>query len=240
MISDNTQDDTYRFYDNESKIRYDVYNDTDNIYVRIATSDYLAQAKILKLGFNIWVDQKGKKNKDVGIIFPQKQDIKKDFDKKNKNSLGQGEVSNQERQNKQLENLHEQYENSEKLMSIINLGDVTGIEDINLEFEQYDVTASIDFDEYGELQYEAIIPIKYIFTDKKYDDGVYSVGIVSGKIDMANSMRSQQGSSGKGGGKGGGKGKGKGMGGGKSGGVRNQMSGLSTPIDIWFSVDIKK
>ena len=237
ILSDNNKDDTFRYYDEEGKIRYDVYNDDDNIYIRIATSDYSAQTKILKSGFNIWVDQKGKKNKDAGIVYPQKQDVSKKSSRKKDTSLTQEKSNNQDKQKMLLERLHKQYEKSEKIMSIIGLGDVVDIEDINLEFEQYDITASINFDEYGELQYEAIIPIKYIFTDKKDDNGVYSVGIVSGKIDIGNSMRTQRDGKGKGGGRG--------MGGGRPGGRKpsvgkSQMSGLSTPIDIWFSVKINK
>lgn len=241
FLSENIEDESFRYYDDESKVRYDIYNDKDNIYVKIATSDYLSQTKILKLGFNIWVDQKGKKNKDSGITFPLKQDFRKGMGKTKMGSNEFSDFSTVDNKNRLFDNLHKQFDKSKKVMTIIGLGDVEESEDINLEFEQLDIKADVKFNRYSELIYEAVIPIKYIFTEEKYNNGIYSLGIVSGKMSMDGSMKSNQG-----GGKGGGKGKGGGRsgggrsGGGKSGGVKNQMSGLATPIDIWFKVKINK
>lgn len=57
-------------YDKETKTIYSIANDADHLYILIKSADRMQQAKILQGGIEIWLDDKAKKNKTVGIKFP--------------------------------------------------------------------------------------------------------------------------------------------------------------------------
>jgi len=220
-----------RYYNKENKILYDVYDDENNIYVNIKTSNYYSQVKILEMGFTLWIDQKAKKKKDKGIVFPQKQEFKRNQQNR---SLNNTDSFNREEQ--RIEQLRTQFQLSIKNIVLIGMDGENSKRVFNTELENSDIISTITFDTFNRLNYLAIIPKSKIFTDGKYNNNTFSIGIESGFMEM----NSNKGSSG---GKSGGGSRSGGMGGGKgqsnrSGGNMEQRSALSEPIKIWFSVSL--
>jgi hypothetical protein len=239
-IATNTTYESLNYYD--GKIRYDVFNDSANIHIYVATTDFASQYKILKLGLTLWVDEKGKKHSDKGIIFPQKQpgasEVRKD--------LMQNAQGATNRSKQMLNQLQKQYEASPKKMTLLGFDGDDSQEQIDLSSNKSGVEVSIRFDSLHTMHYHAIIPIQKIFTEEKYSDGIFSIGIESGFIPMTYSSNPQQGGGGRGSGmQGGGGGMHKGAGGGKGGGaggpkggMQAQKSALSKPIETWFKVSL--
>ena len=231
-----------RYYDKEGKILYDVYDDEKNIYVNIKTSDYTSQVKILKMGLTVWFDQKSKKNKDKGIVFPIKQGLKQN---KQRNNLDNSNRLNDEEQ--KIQQLHNQFNLSVKRINLIGMNGDNSQKFFNSELEKSDIIAKITFDTLNRLDYLAVIPKSKIFTNDKYIDNKFSIGIESGFLDI-NEMRQgkpegggRSGGSGRpsGGKPGGGGGR---PGGGKpdraQGGNQQQFSALSEPIKVWFTINL--
>lgn len=236
-----------RYYDIKGKISYDIYNDDQNIHLHIAASDYATQVKILKLGFTIWMDQKGKKNEDKGIIFPQKQVGNSSFKQEGGRPTRQMNMNSQDKEKKQMTQLHMQYQLSPKNMTLIGMEGEDSKRVVNADLDKSDIKTSIYFDTLNDLHYQVIIPIDKIFTEEKYNDSIFSIGLESGFIEMNYGGSSQGGSvrggKGSGGGMRGGGMPGSGKGGGHSGGNgagnSGQRSTLSEPVKIWFKVSLK-
>ncbi len=243
--------DNLRYY--KESISYDIFQDDSNIHVHLIASDYLSQVKILRLGFTLWLDQKGKKNKDLGITFPLKQAVNSSRMADNRKLAEQANLNSREIQIKLMEQLHNQFLISPKIMTLKGFEGKNSEEVINTEIEKSDIQVSISFDSINNLHYKAVIPITKIFTKEEYKDDIFSTGFESGSIEM-NSMGAQQGRSGgsKGGMSGGGGGmsgggrQGGGMGGqgGRQGGgggasPDKMRSALAEPVNIWFKVSLK-
>ena len=57
-------------YDNSTRCIYSVGNDESALYIGIKVIDRIQQMKIIQGGMEIWIDDKVKRNKSVGIKFP--------------------------------------------------------------------------------------------------------------------------------------------------------------------------
>ncbi len=237
-----------RYYNSKEKIMYDIYNDDKNIHVHISTYDYSTQVKILQLGFTLWLDQKGGRNKDKAVIFPLKQRGSKDF----KRDVGKAKdhiISNlQDRQREQIAQLYKQHQLSPENMMLIGMNRKNSQEVVNPESEKSDIQVSISFDKSDKILYKAIIPINKIFTEEKYNDSIFSIGFESGFVEMSYAGISQERSGGRkgtgggmrgGGRSGGGKGSGGRQGGGNGASNPGQNSALSEPVKTWFIVSLK-
>ncbi len=228
-------------YDKKSKISYDVYNDETNIYININTSNYYSQIKILKMGLTVWFDIKGKKNKDMGIVFPLNNGFKASKQRM-QNSSGATGAGGQS-----ITQLHNNFKLQDKRIRLVGMEDEHGRTEYTVEPGSSDVVAEITFDSSNRLNYVATIPIKKLFADGSLVNKTLSVGIESGFLDV-NKMRQEmmnsgmhQGQGGRGGGMGGMgggmKGGGGRQGGGRSGGMPQQTE-LSEPVKVWFAVDL--
>jgi hypothetical protein len=62
----------FRYYDGNTKLQFSVANDTANIYVCIKVTDEPTESRLFKSGLNIWIDPKGKRKENTGIVFPIK------------------------------------------------------------------------------------------------------------------------------------------------------------------------
>ena len=250
-IEQESTPDNLRYY--KESISYDIFQDENNIHVHLVASDYISQVKILRLGFTLWLDQKGKKNKDLGIIFPQKQAANSKRMNENRRLAEQANLNSQEIQNKLMLQLRRQFLISPKIMTLIGFDGKKSEEIINVELEKSDIQVSISFDTLNNLHYKAIFPVAKIFTEEKYQDDIFSAGFESGAIEIS-SMGSQQGrpggsGKGSGGGMSGGGRQGGGMGGqgmqggggrpGGSGANPDKMrSAMAEPVKIWFKVSL--
>jgi hypothetical protein len=57
-------------YSIDDSIFYLISNNEDYVYLNLIVPDVNDQKKILLFGLTVWVDPKGKKRKDIGIMFP--------------------------------------------------------------------------------------------------------------------------------------------------------------------------
>lgn len=60
----------FRFYEAESKIRYNIENDADNLYFSFDVMDNLTVQKILLTGLRLFVDGSGKHKEKTEVQFP--------------------------------------------------------------------------------------------------------------------------------------------------------------------------
>ena len=154
-------------------------------------------------------------------------------------------MNSPDNEKKQLTQLHLQYQLSPSTMTLTGIGGENSMRVISGDFSKSDIKASISFDTLNDLHYHLIIPIDKIFTEEKYSDSIFSVGIESGSLEMSYDSSPQGGSGGGGGGgmRGGGMnggGKGGGYSGGGGAGNHQQRSALSEPIKTWFKVSLKQ
>jgi|ERR1043165_1749205 Tfp pilus assembly protein PilZ len=64
----------FSFYNGQTKLQYNIANDSANIYVCFKVTDEPAQMKMMRAGIDVWFDPKGKKKETTGIGFPMKQE----------------------------------------------------------------------------------------------------------------------------------------------------------------------
>ena len=57
-------------YDPATKLQYQVLNDERTVYVRLKAADLSTQAKLLRLGFVVWLDSTGRNQEQLGVRFP--------------------------------------------------------------------------------------------------------------------------------------------------------------------------
>lgn len=62
--------DTLLSYDAPTKCIYSIANDASGLYICIKVVDQVQQMKIVQGGMEIWIDDKMKRNKSIGIKFP--------------------------------------------------------------------------------------------------------------------------------------------------------------------------
>lgn len=63
-------DGTFRFYHADSKIRYNVSNDSTHLYLKMDVTDRLTMMKILQTGMRVFLGAEGKKKERNEIQFP--------------------------------------------------------------------------------------------------------------------------------------------------------------------------
>jgi len=229
-----------KYYDEDSKLLYDIFDDEQNIYVNIKTTDFYSQVKILEMGLTLWINQDVKKKKNKGITFPQKQNFKNQQVRKmrDKDSFN--------REEQRIEQLHAKFEMFDKNILLIGMNGENSKTILNPELEKSDIMAKITFGKFNQLNYLATIPKDKIFIDEKQSNDIFVLGIESGSMEMNNRQNQGQGGRSGGGMKGGGGRSGGGMKGGggrpsgKMGGNFQEYSNLSEPIKIWLSVDLSE
>ena len=69
-ITSNEWDKPLRYYDTDSRLQYNVTNDSVNLYVCIRATDQQSQLKIIRSGMQLWIDTIGKKKNQTGIFYP--------------------------------------------------------------------------------------------------------------------------------------------------------------------------
>lgn len=68
--SDREQTGNYRFYHTDSKTRYNVRNDSVNIYLSMDMADRLTMMKVLQTGIRLYLGSEGKKKERNELQFP--------------------------------------------------------------------------------------------------------------------------------------------------------------------------
>lgn len=141
-----------RMYDQESKLNYDLSNDTKNLYLIIRTSDDLAQARIIHAGLTIAIDTAGRQHYPVSVAYP----------------LSSSEVM--PAMNVQAEDAASIKTNKgQSLLAIQKNISVSGFRDatnglLPLNNEQ-GIRVGISWDKSGTLYYEAVIPFRTFYRE---------------------------------------------------------------------------
>ena len=162
------------YADNVQKLNYDITNDAQNIYIRIATNDQQAQQKIIQGGMTVWINNQAQKEYDhaVGIGFPmetrptREQDLMRQA-QPDKYPSGPTQVK--------LSDCH-QY-------ALYNFGDEEAI--ANYDYgatNKSGVSVQMGYNAGNTLLYEASIPLASVFPrgnsiGKSYAVGIYLEGI---------------------------------------------------------------
>ena len=163
-----------RFYDSETKLSYDVSNDGKNLYIVMKAVDSEMKTRILRGGFNVWIDTTWQKKTDRGVKFPlasaeRTMQFATTDDKKDKGTQGTKES---------LRN----YARNITEMDLIGLAN--GKTTRTTAQNPYGVNAAVSMDKEGTLFYELAIPLNVIFKDSITMPLVkrkLSVGLVSNK-----------------------------------------------------------
>ena len=198
-----------QFYDDKSKLQYEVSNDYKNLYICLKATDEQSQMKIVRAGMTVGIDTLAKKSPQVEIMFPfpvahakdgssdASTDSKKDWRNKS-------DTSNQRKHfMKQYNEIHLSGFKP-PVNGIIPLHNVYGIY-VNIVWDSLNI-----------MYYKAIIPFKTFFKDSLIASD--SSRIFAFSVDVNGMPTGQSGShGGEGGGHSSGMGGG-GMGGGMHGG----------------------
>jgi hypothetical protein len=143
-----------RFGSEDGELQYNITNDNTNIYVSVATSDQSTQMRILREGISVFIDTKGKTNKLMGLSFPANEVVEANRNNNTIKMMGGDKRGDQVNFKKQL------------LMDK-DIFKTFGF--INMENRVYDVSDTtaiklgINYDTFGNLVFESIIPIKHIY-----------------------------------------------------------------------------
>ena len=241
----NKNSNEYTYSDPDSKIRYDVSNDSKNLHIRMNTVDYTAVSKILISGLKVCFDVNGKKSSKVFLEYPLPQDRRVSGQGRPRQAAG---ATNGFNLNRIINGLSNEAE-----------FDRDGVKErIILASNDSDIKVSIKAVSNDEITYDLIIPLSRISKDGLAALSNLSVGILTGKTDdvSAGAVRSgggggggRSGGMGGGGGRSGGGGRG-GAGGGGRGGMGGGEGGASAggadrspmakPVEFWFKLDLQK
>jgi hypothetical protein len=239
----NINSNEYTYSDPDSKIRYNVTNDNKNLHIKLNTSEFTTIMKIVRTGLKINFDLKGKKSENVYFQYPLAQSQR--FAGRDVLKQGNGLSSKFD-----LNKIFTQISDA----AIFNRNGE--IEQLNILSADSDIKVTIRTSNNEEMTYDLIIPLNKISKDGIASLSKLSVGITTGKDDMASKGgdRSEGMSGGGRGGRGGmsggmgggGRGGRGGMGGGgRSGGMGGgsgsyDRTAMTKPIGFWFKLDLAK
>ena len=243
--SDKDWPPSLRYSVKEENVRYDIANDGQNLYVLVATKSQQEQQKMIQGGMSVWVNTKAdKSNGDaVGIGYPL--DAHSDPD----HNL-MAEAQPQRYQNNKPVTLEDK-----KLYALYGFNKDSTIQDYTYgDSNSVGVVMRMDYNNSGELIYEASIPLKALYpqynTSSSYASRSIAVGIFIQGLPPNTRVPGQRGGGGSGVGVGGGVGMGtggfgSGMGlglsfspGGFGGGRRNSNQLLYDDAQIWKVVQL--
>jgi uncharacterized membrane protein YgcG len=150
-----------RFYDQETGISYCISNDNYNLYFCCSISNEFLQTKILRAGLEFRIDTLGKKSFPVGITYPSGNLPETSPDQKSDLLAKDDPNLKRDRSALKLKLLAEAREielagfksNLGKFISVIPKNN-TGI------------SAAINFDNRGSMNYEAVIPFSTFYKNK--------------------------------------------------------------------------
>ena len=150
-----------RFYDQETGMNYNISNDNYNIYFVCSISNEFLQTKILRSGLEFRIDTLGKKTFAVGIKYPTGKisvtELKPDINPQTR----EGSNVRPDRSSFRLKLLAEATE-----IQLVGfkprLGKIITLSPLN----NTGISAAIDFDARGIMNYEAVIPFSTFYKNE--------------------------------------------------------------------------
>jgi len=211
-----------RFYDQETGLSYCISNDKFNIYFCCSVSDEFLQTKILRSGIELGIDTLGKKNFTVGIRYPTGNSSVTEMRPNVDPQAITDPKTRSDRSAYKLKLLAEARE-----IQLIgfkpNLGKYISLTPQNSS----GISAAINFDNKGFLNYEAVIPFSTFYKNQLIpsdSDKVFDYQIKINQVNRSNN--GGNGSGNRGGGMNGGGMRGGGMRGGGMGGGGMRGGGM--------------
>ena len=234
-------------YDSNTKLQYQVLNDTRTVYVRIKAADAPAQAKLAYLGLVVWLDTTGRNQQQLGIRYPLGVDLNS-FKAPAERPAGAMGPSAAERQAEHLARLREVIADAHE-MELLNY---KGSKEPTLTDaqSQLGVKAALALDAQNNLIYELAVPLRMLYRRvpalASGQPAVVGVWLAGQKPKMpagSSNNNSDYGVTGSNSGYGGGMGGYGGMRGGYGGGMRGGMRGGSmssgfVPLSLRTSVQL--
>jgi hypothetical protein len=228
-----------RFYDQETGISYSISNDHNNLYFCCSISNEFLQTKILRAGLDFSIDTLGKKSFGVGIKYPIGNSADKNpGTENNPNARSDANGRSAGRSDFKLKLLAEARE-----MELVGFKSHLG-KFISLSPSgKTGISAAINFDERGIMNYEAVIPFSTFYKNEltpSDSNTIFNYQIKINPDSRSNGERNGGNGTGGGGGgmhRGGMRGSGMGGGGMRGGGMRgggmndNRMSGRNSGND---------
>lgn len=217
-------------YDSKSKFLYNVSNDRSNLYICLKVTEPNVKNKIMMRGFTVWIDTTGKQKTVLGIKYPMGRN--RNMAQQNQNTQRQPVTERQGERppGSQFRNQLELIGYNEKGKSeVVNFENAGGVE------------IAVNEDPYGGMQYEAKIPLTFIFNNPEAflsgSENSVSLGFETGYVRMESGTSSGRPGGGMGGGGGGRSGGGgRPPGGGRPGGMApsGNMAGMTQPTKLWL------
>jgi YD repeat-containing protein len=159
VIDGNLNDwgDSLRYHNDEKNLSYSLANDHENLYAVMRINDRSEQARVLNAGITLSIDTRGKKKETFSMTFPLRYPgtpapaftgMKDDG----------GEVTKEERDELMRERI-----TSLRSIKMTGFKDIEG--DMITTSNTYGIKTAIDYDDAGNLVYEAAIPLKFFHAD---------------------------------------------------------------------------
>jgi hypothetical protein len=148
----------YPNYDAKAKVAYATSNDAENLYITIQTGDPLTQIKMLKQGLSVAIDTGGRKDASFVINYPLQntEDLAELFAQSDAQNSGSPTLSRQfEQKLKKSLDVSNQY-------ALEGFGACNGGYMISQE-APCGIRVKAAIDEYKQLVWEAVIPIKALY-----------------------------------------------------------------------------
>ena len=212
-----------RFYDQETGINYSISNDHNNLYFCCSISNEFLQTKILRGGLDFAIDTLGKKSFGVGIKYPiGNSSDKNPGTEKNPGARPDAGGRSGARSDFKLKLLAEARE-MELIGFKSHIGKIISLSPPN----NTGISAAINFDERGIMNYEAVIPFSTFYKKELTPSDSNTIFNYQIKINPdTKSSNGNNGISGSGGGGGGGMHRGGMRGGGMGGGSGMRGGGM--------------
>ncbi|MBJ6145465.1 hypothetical protein [Hymenobacter sp. BT559] len=147
-------------YDNNSKLQYQVLNDTRTMYLRLKANDASTQARFVYLGMVIWLDTTGRNQQQLGIRFPLPIDLES-LPRGEQRPAGAMGPSAAERLAEHQTRLRQVLLGA-KEMELLNFrGNKEPV--LTDAQSQLGIKAALDLDAQGNLIYELAVPLRLIY-----------------------------------------------------------------------------
>ncbi len=173
-------------YNPDAKMFYNIFNDSERLYVMMLVNDKVVQKKIMMAGLTFWMDTIPKKKKIYKIIFPLPGSLKNSMDEINRDQMRQQMRNSGTGSKMTYQQLNERLAGSLEEMEVVGFDHIESPEIIRQD--SAGILATMKFDEQGSLHYKLSVPLHYIFSNPEdylnNPDKVFTCGFETGFFDM--------------------------------------------------------
>lgn len=166
------------YYNGDHKLLYNVYEKEDSLVVFLATGHLPSQVKIMRLGFHVWFDLNAKREKQLGVYYPQVNPETQENPEADPAASGFG----QQKADKGFGLKQELVE--------IGFKRPNSYRAYNLNLEKPHVSAQLKREGVEMISYRLAIPKSYLLTPEN-TDSLISIGLISGNFAPVSNTNTQ-------------------------------------------------